>query len=48
MPFVQTHKLNIHYEVADTGKVILVLVHGNFASWRWWRPVLERLPSGGG
>lgn len=46
MPFVQTHKLNIHYEVADTGKVILVLVHGNFASWRWWRPVLERLPSG--
>ncbi len=46
MPFVQTQKLNIHYEVAGTGKVVLVLVHGNFASWRWWRPVLERLPSG--
>lgn len=46
MPFVQTPKLNIHYEVAGTGKVVLVLVHGNFASWRWWRPVLERLPSG--
>lgn len=46
MPFIQTHDLNIHYEVAGTGDTVLVLAHGNFASWRWWRPVLDRLPAG--
>ncbi len=29
-----------------SGSEVLVLVHGNFASWRWWKPVLERLPAG--
>ena len=44
MPFVQTPNLRIHYRVA--GDITLVLLHGNFGSWRWWEPVLERLPSG--
>lgn len=46
MPFIQTSNLNIHYELAGKGDTVLVLVHGNFASWRWWRPVLDRLPAG--
>ena len=45
MPFTQTPSLNIHYELGGTGNDVLVLLHGNFASWRWWRPVLERLPA---
>jgi pimeloyl-ACP methyl ester carboxylesterase len=36
----------MHYETAGAGKAVLVLVHGNFASWRWWRSVLKRLPAG--
>jgi branched-chain amino acid transport system permease protein len=46
MPFIKTKDLNIHYEQAGAGEKTLLLVHGNFASWRWWRPVLDRLPSG--
>ncbi len=46
MPFVQTSKLRVHYRVAGDGDVTLVLLHGNFGSWRWWEPVLERLPPG--
>ena len=25
---------------------MFVFIHGNFASWRWWSPTLERLPPG--
>jgi branched-chain amino acid transport system permease protein len=46
MPFICPKNLNIHYELSGAGDVALVLVHGNFASWRWWRPVMERLPAG--
>lgn len=46
MPFVQIPGLNVHYEVAGKGDVVIVLAHGNFASWRWWRPLLDRLPRG--
>lgn len=45
MPFIQTEHLNIHYETAGAGQNVLVLVHGNFASWRWWQPVFDRLPA---
>ena len=45
MPFIQTERLNIHYETAGAGQNVLVLVHGNFASWRWWQPVFDRLPA---
>ncbi len=46
MPHVQTSGLNIHYEEAGSGTTPLVLLHGNFGSWRWWEPVFERLPAG--
>jgi len=46
MPFLDTPRLRIHYEEAGSGPEVFVLVHGNFASWRWWKPVLERLPTG--
>jgi len=46
MPFVQLETARAHYEVAGAGRNVLVLVHGNFASSRWWRPVLDRLPAG--
>jgi pimeloyl-ACP methyl ester carboxylesterase len=45
MPFLETPRLRIHYEEAGSGPEVFVLVHGNFASWRWWKPVLERLPA---
>jgi pimeloyl-ACP methyl ester carboxylesterase len=44
MAFVELQNLRVHYEEAGSGRNVLVLVHGNFASSRWWRPVLERLP----
>lgn len=46
MPFIQTPRLRIHYQEAGSGPTTFVLVHGNFASWRWWKPVLDRLPAG--
>lgn len=46
MPFLDTARLRIHYEEAGSGPEVFVLVHGNFASWRWWKPVFERLPVG--
>lgn len=46
MPFVKTSNLDIHYETAGNGREIIVLMHGNFASWRWWIPVLKRIPRG--
>lgn len=46
MPFIQTSELHVHYEHAGEGDEILILVHGNFASWRWWQPLLEDMPAG--
>ncbi len=46
MPFVKIADLNMHYETAGTGKNVLLLLHGNFASWRWWLPVLKHSPRG--
>ncbi|MGC4118339.1 MAG: alpha/beta hydrolase [Myxococcales bacterium] len=46
MPFVQLPQLRVHFETAGQGPAAVVLVHGNFASARWWRPVLERCPEG--
>jgi len=45
MPVLDTPRLRIHYQEAGAGPEVFVLVHGNFASWRWWKPVLERLPA---
>lgn len=46
MPFIQTPNLRIHYRVAGTGNVPLLLLHGNFGSWRWWQPLLQHVPAG--
>jgi len=46
MPFVSTPRLRVHYEEAGAGPEAFVFVHGNFASWRWWKPVLDKLPAG--
>jgi len=46
MPFLDTPRLRIHYQEAGTGPQVFVLVHGNFASWRWWKPILEPLHKG--
>ncbi len=46
MPFVQLPHLRVHYETAGQGPSAVLLLHGNFASARWWRPVLERCPEG--
>lgn len=46
MPFVTLPNLKMHYEEAGSGDDTLIMIHGNFASWRWWKPVMERLPSG--
>ncbi len=46
MPFIKTPDLNIHYECGGTGKEVLLLLHGNFASWRWWQPILKNVPPG--
>lgn len=44
MPFITTPRLTVHYETAGAGATPLVLVHGNFGTWRWWRPLFDRLP----
>ena len=46
MPELVTPGLVVQYETAGRGRTAAVLVHGNFASARWWRPVLERAPAG--
>src|SRR5690349_15296026 len=46
MATIRTARQEVHYEEAGAGPDVYVLVHGNFASWRWWRPVLDRLPPG--
>src|SRR5918911_1694474 len=46
MALVDASGLQIHYEAAGLGPNVFLLVHGNFASWRWWKPVFERLPPG--
>ena len=45
MPYVQIPNLKIDYQIAGSGDTHLVLLHGNFASWRWWQPVLTGLPA---
>ena len=37
--------LDIHYQQAGSGPHLFVFVHGNFASWRWWKPIFDRLPA---
>lgn len=46
MPFIQTKQLKIHYEQQINGETPIVLLHGNFASWRYWEPFLQQLTNG--
>ena len=46
MPFIKTSQLEMHYETGGRGKEVLLLLHGNFASWRWWQPILKNTPPG--
>ena len=47
MPFVRLPHIEMHYEHCgtDAAKNTLLLIHGNFASWRWWQPLLQHLPA---
>jgi len=46
MPLLELTGLTIDYERAGTGRTTAMLVHGNYATRRWWQPILERVPSG--
>jgi len=46
MPFIRLPDFNLHYEHNGQGDTVLLLVHGNFASWRWWQGLLTQLPNG--
>ncbi|WP_448377349.1 alpha/beta fold hydrolase, partial [Fervidobacterium sp.] len=43
--FVKTKIGNIHYIKHGNGNVPVVLVHGNFASARFFEPLIEKIPS---
>ncbi len=47
MPFVHTGEIRIAYDVAGRGGEIVLFVHGNLASRRWWKKVMALLPSEG-
>lgn len=44
MPFLNTAAFRMHYETQGHGGTPILLLHGNFASWRWWKPFLQKLP----
>ncbi|MFQ5936036.1 MAG: alpha/beta fold hydrolase [Acidiferrobacterales bacterium] len=46
MPFIQTPNLRVHYRATGDGATTVLLLHGNFGSWRWWQPVLDSMPPG--
>lgn len=46
MPIVNVANLKIHYRTAGSGGTTIVFLHGNYASSRWWVPLLENLPEG--
>jgi branched-chain amino acid transport system permease protein len=46
MPFIQQHDFAMHYKITGTGPEIIILIHGNIASTRWWDKYLACLPHG--
>ncbi len=45
MPFLDTPCLRLHYRThGDPGGVPLLLLHGSFATSRWWQPLFAYLP----
>lgn len=43
MPYVEVEELSLHYERYGSGPIPVLLIHGNFASARWWTPFAHRL-----
>jgi branched-chain amino acid transport system permease protein len=43
MPYLTTPHLRLYYEQSGAGPQPVVLVHGSFASSRWWQPALALL-----
>ncbi len=46
MSDIQTKRGNIHYLEQPGDSPILLFLHGNLGTSRWWQPVLSRLPGG--
>jgi pimeloyl-ACP methyl ester carboxylesterase len=46
MPRIHTERLDVEFQEDGAGPNVFVFVHGNFASWRWWKPIFDRLPPG--
>lgn len=44
MPYLTTPQLRLYYEQSGAGPQPVVLVHGSFATSRWWQPALALLP----
>ena len=44
MPYIETPTLKIHYRMAGSGSTPIVFLHGNYASSRWWDPLLASIP----
>ncbi|ASS75318.1 hypothetical protein CIG75_10160 [Tumebacillus algifaecis] len=46
MPHMKVHGIDLYYEQAGTGSKVVLLIHGNIASSRWWdhmfAPLAER------
>jgi branched-chain amino acid transport system permease protein len=45
MPYLTPSHLRLYYEQSGAGPQPVVLVHGSFASSRWWLPVMALLPA---
>jgi len=45
MPYVTTPELRLYYEQTGAGPQPVVMVHGSFASGRWWQPAAALLSS---
>jgi branched-chain amino acid transport system permease protein len=45
MPFLDMNGWKMHYEKVGEGKEVLVFVHGNAASQRWWDKIKPLLPA---
>ena len=45
MPFIDTPRMRFHYRIhGDADGMPMLLLHGSFASSRWWKPFMELLP----
>lgn len=44
MPYVATPEIKIHYRLGGAGLTPIVFLHGNYASSRWWEPLLACVP----